>query len=88
MELDETEVLSNAVEQIIEQLKEDSSEFRTIIEFIEEKIRENRSWQVEETVKEFGSNIFKEKYLIHGEEMRKQITDFGAICQNVTMCAT
>lgn len=79
VELDETEVLSNAVEQIIEQLKEESSEFRTIIEFIEEKIRENRSWQVEETVKEFGSNIFKEKYLIHGEEMRKQITDFGTI---------
>ncbi|MBO4430403.1 MAG: UvrD-helicase domain-containing protein [Bacteroidaceae bacterium] len=79
VELDETEVLSDAIDQIIENLKEGSSEFRTIIEFIEEKIRENRSWQVEETVKEFGMNIFKEKYLIYGEDIRKKITDYGTI---------
>ena len=79
VELDETEVLSDAIDQIIENLKEGSNEFRTIIDFIEEKIRENRSWQVEETVKGFGENIFKEKYLIYGEDIRKKITDFGAI---------
>ena len=79
VELDETEVLSDAIDQIIENLKEGSNEFRTIIDFIEEKIRENHSWQVEETVKEFGKNIFKEKYLIHGEDIRRKITDFGAI---------
>lgn len=81
VELDETEVLSDAVDQIVSNLKEGSSEFRTIIGFIEEKIRENRSWQVEETVKEFGRNIFKENYLIHGEGVRKKITDFGVISQ-------
>ena len=81
VELDETEVLSDAIDQIIENLKESSNEFRTIIDFIEEKIRENRSWQVEETVKEFGKNIFKEKYLIHGEDIRRKITDYGAIYQ-------
>ncbi|MBR1667009.1 MAG: UvrD-helicase domain-containing protein [Bacteroidaceae bacterium] len=79
VELDETEVLSDAIDQIIENLREGSSEFRTIIEFIEEKIRENRSWQVEETVKEFGRCIFKENYLIHGEDVRQKITDFNAI---------
>lgn len=81
VELDETEVLSDAIDQIIENLKEGSNEFRTIIDFIEEKIKENRSWQVKETVKEFGKNIFKEKYLIHGEDVRKKITDFGTILQ-------
>ena len=79
VELDETEVLSDAIDQIIENLKEGSSEFRTIIDFIEEKIRENHSWQVEETVKEFGKNIFKEKYLIYGEDIRRKITDYGTI---------
>ena len=79
VELDETEVLSDAITQIIENLKEGSSEFRTIIDFIEEKIQENHSWQVEETVKEFGRNIFKEKYLIHGEEVRRKITNFSEI---------
>lgn len=79
VELDETAVLSDAIDQIIDHLKEGSNEFRTIIEFIEEKIRENRSWQIEDTVKEFGKNIFQEKYLIHGEDVRRKITDSGAL---------
>ena len=79
VELDETEVLSDAVDTIIENLKEESQEFRTIIEFIEEKIRENRSWQIENMVKEFGQNIFKEKYLIHEEDVKRKITDSNSI---------
>ena len=79
VELDETEVLSDAVDRIIETLRENSSEFKTIVDFIEEEIRANRSWQVNETVKEFGRNIFKENYLIHSEEIRKRITDIGEI---------
>lgn len=81
IEVDETEILSDAINQIIENLKENSTEFRTIIDFIEEKIRENHSWQIEDTVKEFGKNIFKENYLIYGEDIRKKITDSGTIFQ-------
>ena len=79
VELNDEDVLSEAVDRIVENLREESSEFRTIIDFIEEKIRENHAWQVEETVKEFGKNIFKENYLIHGEEMRRKITDHRTI---------
>lgn len=79
VELEDKVVLSDAIDQIIENLREGSSEFRTVIDFIEEKINENRSWQVSETVKEFGLNIFKENFLIHEEEVRKKITDSGAI---------
>lgn len=88
VELDESEVLSDAVDHIIRNLKEGSNEFRTIIEFIEEKIRENRSWQVEDTVKEFGRNIFKENYLIHSEDVRKKITDTKIIFQYRTLINT
>lgn len=79
VELDETEVLEEAISQIIENLHEESNELHTIIDFIEEKIRENRTWQVEKTVQEFGHNIFKENYLIHGEEIRKKITNPSVI---------
>lgn len=79
VELDETEVLSDAIDKIIENLRESSSEFKTIVDFIEEEIKANRSWQVNETVKEFGLNIFKENYLIHGEEIRKKITNISEI---------
>ena len=77
--LDETEVLSDAIDNIIDNLDEHSNEFRSIVEFIEEKIKSSQSWKVNETVKEFGRNIFKENYLVHGEEVRRKITDFGAI---------
>lgn len=79
IEIDETEVLSDAVDDIIENLDEKSNEFSSIVEFIEEKIRNNRSWQVDETVKAFGRNIFKENYLIHGEDVRRKITNYESI---------
>lgn len=79
VEIDETSVLSDAIDEIIENLREGSNEFRSVIEFIEEKIRGGHSWQVDETVKEFGRNIFKENYLIHGEDVRKKITNYGEI---------
>lgn len=79
IEIDETEVLSDAVDDIIENLDEKSNEFSSIVEFIEEKIRSNRSWQVDETVKAFGRNIFKENYLIHGEDVRRKITNYESI---------
>ena len=79
IEIDETEVLSDAVDDIIDNLDERSNEFRTIVEFIEEKIRSNRSWQVNDTVKSFGRNIFKENYLIHGEDVRRRITNYDSI---------
>ena len=79
IEIDETEVLSDAVDDIIDNLDEKSNEFRSIVEFIEEKIRSNCSWQVDETVKSFGRNIFKENYLIHGEDVRRRITNYESI---------
>lgn len=81
VELDEAEVLSEAVDNIIENLREDSNEFRCIIDFIEEKIKIGRSWQINDTVKEFGRNIFKENYLVYGEEMRREITNYSTIFQ-------
>ena len=79
VEIDETEVLSDAVDDIIDNLDERSNEFKSIVDFIEEKIRSNRSWQVDETVKSFGRNIFKENYLIHGEDVRQRITNYDTI---------
>lgn len=79
IELDEDMVLSEAVDTIIENLKEDSQEFDSIISFINEKINQNRSWNVNDTIKDFGKNIFKESYLIHGEDARTKITNKSTI---------
>ncbi|MBQ9665776.1 MAG: UvrD-helicase domain-containing protein [Bacteroidaceae bacterium] len=79
VELDEAEVLSDAVDDIIDNLREGSNDFNSIIDFVEDKIRTGHSWQVDEVVKDFGKNIFKENYLIHGEDIRKKITNKASI---------
>ena len=79
VEIEAKEVLSDAVDEIIDNLDEGSNEYNSIVEFIEEKIRSNRSWKVAETVKAFGSNIFKENYLINDEEVRRKVTNYESI---------
>lgn len=79
VELDEDQVLSDAVDTIIDGLKDGSTELDSIIKFINEKIQKNQSWKVDGTVKEFGKNIFKESYLIHGDDAKAQITDTSKI---------
>lgn len=79
VELDETEILGKAVDELIEHLHEGSNDFKSIIEFIESKIQMGYSWKVDEVVKKFGKNIFKENYLIHGEDVRKKVTDKASI---------
>lgn len=79
IELDEDKVLSEAVDTIIENLEEGSTEYDSIIKFINEKIRKNQSWKVDDTVKEFAKNIFKESYIIHGDDAKAQITDKNKI---------
>lgn len=85
VELDDIQALSDAVDTIIENLKEGSSEFRSIISFINEKIHNNNSWKVDATVKDFGTNIFKENYLIHGDDVRSAITNVNKIHSYRTM---
>lgn len=74
IEIDDKSVLSESVDSIIENLKEGTPEFKSVISFINEKINSAKSWKIDEDVKKFGENIFKEKYLIHGEEVRTKIT--------------
>lgn len=81
VELDGKEVLSDAVDEIIDELKEYSVEFNSVVHFIEEKIAEGKSWKISDTVKAFGENIFKENYLIHGEDVKNTITNKSIIDQ-------
>lgn len=74
VEIDAKSVLSDSVDEIIETLKEGTPEFKSIISFINDKINSAKSWKIDNDVKKFGENIFKEKYLIHGEEVRAKIT--------------
>lgn len=63
IDLNSDEVLSEAVDNIIDNADTDDTTFRSILDFIREKIDEEKNWKLDEEMKDFGRNIFNEKYL-------------------------
>ena len=66
IELNNTEVLSNAVDAMIEKLDRRSPVLYWLLEYIEERIVNDRRWDVSKDIKGFGQNIFDENYIEKG----------------------
>ncbi len=63
IDLNSDDVLSEAVDNIIDYTDEDSKTFQSLTSFIMEKIDEDKNWKMDEEIKTFSRNIFNEKYL-------------------------
>lgn len=75
IELNNAEVLSQAVDSMIEKLTPRSPVLTWLLEYIEERIADDKSWNVAGEVKQFGRNIFDESYLERGETLRQKLKD-------------
>lgn len=75
IELNNTEVLSDAVDAMIEKLDRRSPVLYWLLEYIEERIANDRRWDVSKDIKSFGQNIFDENYIEKGEGLRKKLAD-------------
>lgn len=75
IELNNAEVLGNAVDSLIEKLTPDSPVLAWLLEYIDERIADDKRWNVSEEVKSFGRNIFDEGYLERGEALRQKLQD-------------
>lgn len=73
VELNNQEVLSESVDSLIENLNPNSQVLFWLLDYINEKILEERNWNVAHEVKAFGRNIFDEKYIEMGKELRKNM---------------
>ena len=73
IELNNTEVLSDAVDSMIEKLGPTSPVLAWLLDYINERIADDKRWNVSDEVKSFGRNIFDEGYI----EKEK---DFGNDC--------
>ncbi len=73
IELNNTEVLSDAVDSMIEKLDRNSPVLYWILEHIEERIADNKKWNISDEMKNFGRNIFDEGYVERGERLRKKL---------------
>ena len=71
IELNNTEVLDEAVDSLIEKLTPDAPVMGWLLDYINERIADDKRWNVSDEIKTFGRNIFDESYLEKGEILRE-----------------
>ncbi len=81
VELNNAEVLSDAVDSLIEKLTPTSPTLAWLLDYINERIADDKRWNVSSEIKRFGWNIFDEGYIERGENLRKQLKEPDAIKQ-------
>ncbi len=79
IELNNFEVLSDAVDSLIEKLDRQSPVLYWLLDYIEERIAEDKRWNVSDEIKSFGRNIFDEGYIEKGEGLREKLQDKDCI---------
>ncbi|WP_321331185.1 UvrD-helicase domain-containing protein [uncultured Bacteroides sp.] len=79
IELNNAEVLSDAVDSMIEKLGPTSPMLTWLLDYINERIADDKRWNVADEVKSFGRNIFDEGYIEKGEGLRKRLKDPNVI---------
>lgn len=75
IELNNTDVLSDAVDSMIEKLRPTSPALGWLLDYINERIADDKRWNVSDEVKSFGRNIFDEGYIERGEGLRQCLQD-------------
>lgn len=75
VEISDTEVLSKAVDRIVDRLQDDPQVFAWLMSLVRDRIDNDQRWDVTRDVKNFGRAIFNEDYLIRGEKLRTVLND-------------
>ena len=79
IELNNTEVLSDSVDSMIEKLDATSATLAWLLEYINERIADDKRWQVSQEIKKFGRNIFDEGYIEKGKILRDKLMNNPAL---------
>lgn len=79
VELNNAEVLSDAVDSMIEKLDLTSPTLAWLLDYINERIADDKRWNVSDEVKRFGRNIFDEGYIEKGAGLRQSLRNPNAI---------
>ena len=75
IELNNTEVLDEAVDSLIEKLTPTSPVLAWLLDYINERIADDKRWNVSNEIKSFGRNILDENYMERGEGLRRSLQD-------------
>lgn len=73
VELNDKQVQEKAVDQLINQLQPNNQLLTWILQYAKEKINDEQSWNVINTIKKFGYNIFKDAYKAYHDQLQKAL---------------
>ena len=77
VELNSQEVLNEAVDGMIEKLTPESPVLAWLLNYINERIADDKRWNVSDEIKSFSRYILDENYIGRGEELRKSLHKAG-----------
>lgn len=74
--LNDHEVEAQAVDNIVDNIQQDNDPLLTwLMDFVTEKVNDEKNWNVIGQIKEFGQNIFKDFYKENQEELKRIMDD-------------
>ncbi|MBQ8520942.1 MAG: UvrD-helicase domain-containing protein, partial [Bacteroides sp.] len=79
IDLDNYNALSEAVDSMIEKLDRNSPVLYWLLDYIDDRIRNDKQWKVANELKEFGRDIFNEEYIEKGIALRRTLEDKDCI---------
>lgn len=79
IELDNDKVLSEAVDGLIEELTLTSPVMALLLDYIDERIADDKRWNVADEIKRFSKNIFNENYIERGGLLREKLRNPQAL---------
>ncbi|MBL4653901.1 MAG: UvrD-helicase domain-containing protein, partial [Flavobacteriales bacterium] len=77
VEMDGEQLISSAVDQLLEQVGSNQELTKVLIEFTEGKTDDEKSWHIENDIKDYAKNLLKEEGQLHIERLRNlKLKDF------------
>lgn len=79
VEINDKQVVNDAVERLINLLQEDKELQKWVMDYIHQRIDDDNRWDMTEEVKDLARNVMKEEYLLREEDLLKVINDANAL---------
>ena len=79
IDLESNNALGEAVDSMIEKLDRNSPVLYWLLDYIDERIKNDKQWKVSKEIKEFGKDIFKEEYIEKRAALQETLKDKNCI---------
>jgi len=75
LELDTEAVIDEAVDSFLANLQQNSYERNNVMRFAESNIENDRKWKIDDSLKKFCRELFRESFMEKGDELRRILLD-------------